>query len=137
MKDLVRRNSNVWLDNFFGLKNWMFGWDDELLLEKVPSFGDLVNQRFEVLNDKDRFCVRAQLPGYGQKDIRVEVKKGVLSVGAQKEAKKEVERKGYFQYQNSYQAFQRSFILPKDADARTLKTAFKDGRLEINLAKKN
>jgi HSP20 family molecular chaperone IbpA len=136
MKNLIRRERKGELDSLFGLRNWMFGWDDELLLEKSSPWVNIIRQDFRVSDDKGRFSLKAELPGYAQKDIWIEAKNGILSIEAKKEEKKELKKKGYYQYQNSFQVLQRNFTLPKEVDTKTLKTSFENGKLEINLTKK-
>lgn len=136
MKSLIRRGKDGWRERFFGLKNWMFGWDDQLLLEKDAAWKKIGNQNFQIDDYKKKFSVKAELPGYSGKDINVKAEKGVVRIEAKMETKRKESKNGCYRYENNYQAIRGSFALPKEADVRTLKTSFHNGRLEIDLAKK-
>lgn len=77
-------------------------------------------------------------PGLKKEDFKIEVDKNMLSISAEKEEKKEEKNKkeNYVRKEFNYQSFYRSFNLPEDADESKIEAIYKDGILDIIIAKK-
>lgn len=91
----------------------------------------------DVSEDEKRYLIEAELPGLSDKDVKLEVKEGVLELSASKQDKKE-EKEGnkWIRRERSEFSFSRRFELPKDADAENISASFKDGLLSVELPKK-
>ncbi len=88
-----------------------------------------------VIEGDDHFRIELAVPGLTKKDININVEKDILTIGANKESK-EKEGEKYTRKEFSYDNFKRSFQLPETIDLGNIKAAFKNGILEITLAKK-
>ena len=67
--------------------------------------------------------------------ISVDVKDNVLTISGERKYKNEVKKEDYYKCESSYGKFQRSFTLPKDADAESIKASTENGELEVVIPK--
>lgn len=91
----------------------------------------------DVSEDDKRYLIEAELPGLSEKDLKLEVKDGVLEISAGRKDKKE-EKDGtkWIRRERRDFSFSRRFSLPEDVDAERIEAAFKDGVLSVELPKK-
>lgn len=82
------------------------------------------------------YKVRAELPGVAKNDVSVELEQGMLSIRGEKKSRRDEKNEKGRRLECSYGAFSRSFTLPQDADAERISAAFKDGVLEVTIAKR-
>jgi HSP20 family protein len=92
----------------------------------------------DIAEEKDKYIVKADLPGMKQDDIKVELSENVLSISGERKHEKNEENKDkhYYYYERSYGAFERKFVLPSDADVEKINANYKDGVLTIEIQKK-
>lgn len=77
-------------------------------------------------------------PGLKKEDFKIEVDHGTLIISAEKEEKKESNKKDdYVRKEFNYQSFYRSFSLPDYADENKIEATYKDGILNVTIDKKN
>lgn len=77
-------------------------------------------------------------PGLKKEDFKIEVDKSTLIISAEKEEKKESNKKDdYVRKEFNYQSFYRSFSLPDYADEDKIEATYKDGILNVIIGKKN
>ncbi|HJZ84538.1 MAG TPA: Hsp20/alpha crystallin family protein [Polyangia bacterium] len=90
----------------------------------------------DVVETKDGFELRADLPGLKSSDVSVQVEKGLLTIRGQR--KDEHEKKGatYHSYERRYGSFVRSFELPGLVDESAVKAKYADGVLTVTLPKR-
>jgi HSP20 family protein len=76
-------------------------------------------------------------PGLKKEDFKIEVDNNMLIISAEKEEKKESNKKDdYVRKEFNYQSFYRSFNLPDYADENKIEASYKDGILNVIIAKK-
>jgi HSP20 family protein len=76
-------------------------------------------------------------PGLKKEDFKIEVDNNMLVISAEKEEKKESSKKDdYVRKEFNYQSFYRSFNLPDYADENKIEATYKDGILDVTIAKK-
>jgi len=91
------------------------------------------------VREKDgRYLIEAELPGVSEKDLKVELKDGTLTLSTeQKEEQEKKDEDGkWIRRERRESRFSRSFELPEDADGDKIEARFKDGLLTIELPKK-
>lgn len=137
MKTLVRTNSN-----FFPSVPSLF---NDLLADDWFN-SSLANWKSEghtlpavnVKETNDEFIVEVAAPGMKREDFRIELDNHVLTVSSEREDKQEEKNNAgnYTRREFSYQAFQRSFALPKDhVEGEKIAARYNDGILYINVPK--
>jgi HSP20 family protein len=92
----------------------------------------------DVRSEKDRYLIEAELPGVSEKDLKLELKEGLLTLSTEKKEEKADESKegSWIRRERRESFFSRSFELPEDADGDKIEATFKDGLLSVSMPKK-
>ena len=104
---------------------------------KAPAiYEEILAPSVDVWEDKDNVYVEADIPGFDQKDIHLDLKGDSLIISAKKEETKEEKKKNYY-YSERYQgSFYRGITLPGNVDQSSVKATYKNGVLKVKLPKK-
>ncbi len=89
----------------------------------------------DVLEGKDAYLIRAELPGMKREDIKVEVKDGTLVLSGERKSDKPAEGVEYRHVERVAAKFWRSFSLNETAKQDGIEATYKDGILEIRVPK--
>jgi len=131
--ELVRFEPFPRVGNFRWLFNDLF---DENLAGPAPSPSAREwHPAVDVLESKDAYLIRAELPGMKREEIKVEVKDGNLVLSGESKAEKPVEGVKYRHVERVAAKFWRSFSLPETAKPDGIEASYKDGILEISVPK--
>jgi len=87
--------------------------------------------------DEGAYRIRIELPGVAEKDVKVSIADGVVTVTGEKQLHREEKGETWYFSEREYGAFSRSFRLPPDADAAAVKADLKDGLLTVSIGKKS
>ncbi len=90
----------------------------------------------DVAEDADRISVTAELPGFKEEDVKVELQGDVLTISGERKRESEKKDRDYRRVERSYGEFRRSFTLPASVDRENVKANFSDGLLKLELPKK-
>jgi len=114
------------VENFFGKKITDEAHDTENVAV-VPS----VN----ISDEEKAFEVKAVVPGFDKKDIKIEVTNGCLTISSEKQYTNEEKNKNWMRREFGYASFQRVFQLPPNADEEKVQAELRDGILTVKLGK--
>ena len=89
----------------------------------------------DVLESKDSYLIRAELPGMKREDIKVEVKDGALVLSGERKSEQPAEGVEYRHVERVAAKFWRSFSLPETVKQDGIEATYKDGVLEIRVPK--
>jgi HSP20 family protein len=89
----------------------------------------------DVQEEKDRFVVKADLPGVAPADIEITAEKGVLTLRGERKSEKREGAAGYERLERVTGSFVRRFALPENAQAEAIKAKFTHGVLEVSIPK--
>lgn len=89
----------------------------------------------DVLESKESYLIRAELPGMKREDIKVEVKDGTLVLSGERKSEKPAEGVEYRHAERVAAKFWRSFSLPETVKQDAIEATYKDGILEIRVPK--
>jgi HSP20 family protein len=89
----------------------------------------------DLVESGEHFVLRADLPGMGEDDIKIELEDGTLTVSGERKAEHEDRGEGYHRVERAFGAFSRSLTLPKGVDADAVSASFDRGVLEIRIPK--
>ena len=89
----------------------------------------------DLLESKDAYLIRAELPGMQRDEIKVEVKDGNLVLSGATKSEKPAEGVEYRHVERIAAKFSRSFALPETARPDAIEASYKDGILEIRVPK--
>lgn len=90
----------------------------------------------DVLEDEKAIVIKADLPDVDEKDIKLELNDGMLTLKGERKFEKERKEEDYHFIERSYGAFSRSFRLPDTVNENDIKAAYKNGVLEVTLPKR-
>ena len=92
--------------------------------------------KLDIAELKDKFEIKAELPGMDEKDINLSLNDGMLTISGEKKAETEQKDKGYYLKECSYGTFSRSVKLPDNIAEDKISANFKKGVLFIDMPKK-
>lgn len=91
--------------------------------------------RTDILEQDDKFILRAELPGFQKEDIDIQLHNGCLTISAEKKdesSNKEGEK--YVRKERVYASMTRSFDV-QNIDESKISAEYKDGILQLDLPK--
>lgn len=89
----------------------------------------------DITEDDKEYLVKAELPEVKKSDVKVRVDDGVLYISGERNFEKEEKGKRYHRIERAYGSFTRRFALPDDVDPQQVHAEFKDGVLNVRVAK--
>lgn len=92
--------------------------------------------KLNVASDDKAYHISLEAPGLTEKDISLELNKGVLTVRGEKKEESETKDRHYYRVERSYGSFQRVLALPDDCDHSSINASMKNGVLDISVARK-
>ena len=90
----------------------------------------------DIAEDKDKIVLTAELPGFKEDQIEVQMEGGVLTLRGERRFEEEKEGRNYHRVERSYGQFARSFTLPNNVDKEKVQATFSDGLLSVELPKR-
>lgn len=90
----------------------------------------------DIMEEKDRILLTAELPGFKENDIEIQMEGNVLTLRGERKTEVEKEGRTFHRMERSYGQFVRSFTLPNNVDREKIKASFGDGLLQIELPKR-
>jgi HSP20 family protein len=115
-----------------------YGLPTSSLFDSMFRDWGLYSNRFpavDITEDEKAYVLEAELPGYKQDEVQVQVEKHVLKLSSTKESVKKDEEKKLVT-ERCYNCFERSFTLPEDVDEDKIEGKFENGLLVLTLPKK-
>ena len=89
----------------------------------------------DVLDDKDRLTVKAELPGFKREDIDVSVHENNLIISGERRCEDEQKEGEFYRCERYYGKFNRSVPLPASVDTSKIQARYRDGVLTVTLPK--
>jgi len=89
----------------------------------------------DLLESGDDFVLRADLPGMGQEDVKIELEDSTLTISGERKAEHESEGEGFYRVERATGSFSRSLTLPKGVDPEAVSARFDRGVLEVRIPK--
>src|SRR4051812_7266523 len=119
-------------DVFSGLAAWAgpFGG----LMPPAPSRRFV--PAFDVRETKDAYVFEADLPGIKEDEFEISLSGNQLSVSGKRESVRREENERYSCSERAHGTFERTFTLSDDAEPERVNAEFRDGVLQIEIAKR-
>ena len=89
----------------------------------------------DVYQEKDEVVVKAEVPGLSKDDLSANLSDSVLTIEGKKSREEKVNEDDYCRSERAFGSFSRSIELPTEVKDEQVKATFKNGVLEIRLAK--
>ncbi|MDH4048020.1 MAG: Hsp20/alpha crystallin family protein [Gammaproteobacteria bacterium] len=90
----------------------------------------------DVVEEDDRFVLRADLPGVDANDISISMEDGTLSLAGERHTEKTENADGLHRFERTSGKFFRRFSLPESADSENISAKTANGILEVSIPKK-
>ncbi len=104
-------------------------------LHKKNGWERTFEPEIDVVEERDTFVVKADLPGMKKEDLDIKVEGRLLTLKGERKEEKETKEKNYYASERFYGAFTRLIELPTDVKADQVKATYRDGVLEMTLPK--
>ena len=117
----------VWIAGILLKRLRRFGVDADTVAQWVPAV--------DIVEEKDRFVLRADVPGVDPADIDVSMDNGVLTVTGERQAPGRSEDASVQRVERVSGRFSRRFSLPDTTDAEGITAQSRNGMLEISIPK--
>jgi HSP20 family protein len=119
---------------------------DEFFRHYSPLFGRTA-QRNQVersdwapaanISETDReYLIKAELPEVKKEDVKILVENGIITISGERKQQKEEKDENEIRIESFYGTFSRSFSLPDNVDANSVRAESKDGVLKVHIPKK-
>jgi HSP20 family protein len=89
----------------------------------------------DVHEEKNRYVVKADLPGVAPADIEVTAAKNILTLRGERKTEQREPTEGYERLERVSGSFTRRFALPENVQADAIKAKFTHGVLEVSIPK--
>jgi HSP20 family protein len=126
---------------FAGLESFNFQFNqlfDQTLgraRSSASSAGTVWYPAVDVLESKDSYLLRAELPGMNKEDFNLEVKNGLLTISGERRLQEPLSGVRYRAVERVAGRFSRSFYLPETVQQDGIQATYRDGILEIYVPK--
>ncbi len=114
-------------------------FDDEFLKDfGFGNFNETVagwNPAADVMENKDEYIFKLEVPGVAREDINVEFHENTLTVKGERKAETDVKEEDIHRIERFSGSFSRSFTLPGESDSDKIEARLKDGVLELRIPK--
>jgi len=117
------------LDHMAGRRLGISGGEDsgQSVTDWVPAV--------DIIEEKDRFLLRADVPGVNAEDIDVSMENGILTVSGHRHEESTEESEGVKRLERISGKFYRRFSLPDTANAEDISAKSMNGILEVVIPK--
>lgn len=125
----MRRDMDRLFEEFFSTTRRRRGWPARAEGEPIVPNIDMYERRNELV-------LKVELPGVSRDSIDLTITKDSIMVKGEAKKDEEVKDEDYFVNERSFGGFSRTIALPVEVESERAKATFKDGVLEVTLAKK-
>ena len=114
-------------DYFFGLPVFP--------MNERQSAGGNFYPALDVIEEKEQYVLKADLPGINKEDIKVSMENGILTIEGERKSETEHKDKQVHRVERSYGRFVRSLNLGTGIDENKIRANYKDGVLHLAIPK--
>ncbi|MGB5230324.1 MAG: Hsp20/alpha crystallin family protein [Desulfoprunum sp.] len=103
--------------------------------ERRPAVVSTGGLRVDIYEKDDRIMVDAELPGIDKKDITVDIKGRLLTIGGERRMNEEIKEENSYRRECRYGKVERTFSLPFEIDSEGVVARYENGILHLEVAK--
>jgi HSP20 family protein len=97
--------------------------------------GDVQLPRIDLIDRETEVLVRAEVPGIGKDDLKVELTGDLLTIAGERKHEEKTEKGNVYRAEIARGSFLRTIRLPCEVDADKVDAMFENGVLEVHLPK--
>ncbi len=90
----------------------------------------------DLIDKKDKFVAKVELPGVEKKDVKLSLNDGNLTIQGEIKKEEETQKEDYYYRERAYGNYSRTISLPGEVEKEKISAKFKNGILEITMPKK-
>ena len=96
---------------------------------------DVYPVALDVIEEKDQYVLKADLPGINKEDIKISLENGILTIEGERKSETEDKDKQVHRVERSYGRFVRTLNVGTNVDAAKIQASYKDGVLQLTVPK--
>jgi HSP20 family protein len=117
---------------------------EEMFRQYAPVFGRGVRRNgdggdwtpvADIIETDKEYVIKAELPEVKKEDVKVTLDNNVLTISGERRQEKEHKDGNEIRVESLYGTFSRSFSLPENVDAKSVRAESKDGVLRVRIPK--
>lgn len=108
---------------------------DDFFTENRANQVSNFSPRTDISETDKGFHLELALPGMKKEDVKMEVKKELLTIEGERKFEKEESEKTFHRIESSYGSFKRSFTLPDHINRDAIEAKFENGILNVFIPK--
>jgi len=120
-------NELIPFDNLFKNFNNIWKEFDKVIEKSFRNFPSIFDKKSDITSDDKNVYVEIDMPGFEKSDIKIEVKRGYLTICAEKEVTK---KKGKSKRSANY-----AYYINTDVDITKANASYQEGILKVTLPK--
>ena len=93
------------------------------------------NPAVDVVENKDNYVLKAELPGMNKDDVKITLENNILTIRGEKKNELESKEGKYQRIERNYGSFKRSFSLPGSIKVNDIDAQYQDGILTLTIPK--
>jgi len=136
---LVRWDASRELDTLQGEMNRLFSSFVDTPTSRAQGANGNGGRRWipamDLVETKDDFVLRADLPGIRDDDVSIEVENNVLTISGERRAEQEERHEGYYRVERATGSFARSLSLPEGIEPESVTATSDNGVLTVRIPK--
>lgn len=105
------------------------------ILATDPLFNNNWMPAVDIVEGKDSYVLKAELPGFEKEDVAVTLENNILTVRGEKKEEKDRNDASVHRSERRFGAFERSFTVPGTVKADAIDAQFRNGLLILTLPK--
>ncbi len=91
--------------------------------------------KVDIYEKGDAIIIDAELPGVEKKDISIDVKGRLITLGGERKSDKEIKEDNCYRRESRYGRGERTFNLPFEVDSEEVQATFTNGILKLEIPK--
>ena len=99
------------------------------------SSGEVWYPPVDILESKEAYLIRAELPGMKREDFNLELKDSTLTLSGERKFEEAADGVDYHRVERVAGKFSRAFYLPQTVKQDGIKATYRDGILEVSVPK--
>jgi|SRR5579864_5869830 len=105
--------------------------------QQLPGNGDKIEwaPSTDISETDQEYVIRASLPAVKKEDVKVTVDGGMITIQGERKQQKEDKSEKFHRVESFYGSFERSFSLPENVNAESIRCESKDGVLTVHIPK--
>lgn len=104
-------------------------------VDKQITTSEALNLHVDIYEKDNKIMIDAELPGIDKKDITVDVKGKLLTLGGERKVDEEIKEENRYRRERRYGKFERTFSLPFEIDPDSVMAKYENGILRLEVPK--